>query len=670
MKSIKGKLTLATCLSCLICLIITAIISYAMSSVMLQEKESEKAVLQAENGAEKIDKWLYGYATYLEMAAATMEAEKLTDFDQAVEYLEKLLNDYNEDGILYDIYLTYADNRMASGSGYMPDGSVDFTQRDWYLNAMETDGIYYAASYKDADSGRFVITLSKKVVVDGQPIGVLSEDIFIDDVVEIVNQCKAEGNSYAMLIDQNTGVMVHPNEAYGYVNDEPVPISDLEGNPYVQLAESFGKEADATAKTIWVDDYDGIKRGMFIGEVESCGWYVVIALDHSVVSQDTTAMLSGFAAALVVSLMVGVIVISLVTKRVAAPISKLERIVTANDLSEEIHVNSKDEVGRLAAGFNQMMANLRGLLMTSEEASGNIQDSAGRLKSITEELVDDAYQVRQKMSDIHGMMENQSAGVLDSREKLKGMQEEIERFEDRFRQMNELVTTANNELQQNIEIVNELGNATAANLNNMNVLQAHVAVLEQKSNDITDIISTITSISSKTNLLALNASIEAARAGEAGKGFAVVAEEIRQLSEQTRNATENIKVLVLEIQQQIGDRVGEIQRYGTVFQSNMEVAQQVQNEFSAIERFIENMGRTNQIMTEALQAFVDAKEAMSESFGIIDSNTDSCMQYSKEALEVAQKQAKESDMLKEWSWNLQLQAKELKDKTDNFKKSQ
>ena len=75
-------------------------------------------------------------------------------------------------------------------------------------------------------------------------------------------------------------------------------------------------------------------------------------------------------------------------------------------------------------------------------------------------------------------------------------------------------------------------------------------------------------------------------------------------------------------------------------------------------------------MTEALQAFVDAKEAMSESFGIIDSNTDSCMQYSKEALEVAQKQAKESDMLKEWSWNLQLQAKELKDKTDNFKKSQ
>lgn len=669
MKSLKGKLTLATCISCLVCLIITAVISYATASVKLQEKECEKAVLQAENGAAEIDEWLYGYATYLEMAAATMEAENLTDFDAAAAYLETLLTDYNEDGILYDIYLTYEDNRMAAGSGYIPDGSVDFTQRDWYLRAMETEGVYYAASYRDADSGRFVITLSKKVMVNGTPIGVLSEDIFIDDVVEIVNQCKAEGNSYAMLIDQNTGVMVHPNEAYGYVDDEPVPISELEGNPYAKLTENLGKEDDLASDTIWVDDYDGVTRGMFIGEVENCGWYVVIALDRSVVSKDTAAMLQGFVAALIVSLIAGIIIISLVTRRVVAPISKLEKIVTANDLSEEIRVNSQDEVGRLAGGFNQMMINLRGLLLTSEEASGMIQDSAGRLKSITEELVDDAYQVRQKMSDIHGMMETQSSDVLDSRQKLLGMQAEIEKFEEHFRQMNELVITANNGLQQSIETVNELGSATAANLDNMNLLQTNVAVLEQKSNDITNIISTITSISSKTNLLALNASIEAARAGEAGKGFAVVAEEIRQLSEQTKNATENIKALVMEIQQQIGDRVEEIQNYGSVFQSNMEVAKQVQEEFFAIERFVENMGKTNQTMTEALQAFVDAKEAMSASFGMIDSNTDSCMQYSKEALEVSTKQAKESDMLKEWSQNLQLQAKELKDKTDNFKKN-
>lgn len=668
MKSLKGKLTAATCISCLFCLIITAVISYSTASGRMQEKESEKAELLAQNSAGEIDKWLHGYAVYLEMAAAALEAEEITSLEPAAKYLTKLLNDYNEDNVLYDIYLTYSNNEMASGSGYVPDGTVDFTKRDWYQGAMNTDGVYYAASYKDADSGRYVITLSCKVKAGGEVIGVLSEDIFIDEVVNIVDQCKVTEESYAMLIDQNEGLMVHPNEAYGYVNDEPVPIADLEENPYAQLSGFLSDEDGADA--LWVNDYDGAERGLFIGKVQSCGWYVVIALDKSVFYHDTLPMMLGFGGALVVSLLAGAIIISLVARRVAAPITKLEMAVASNDLTAEIEVVSKDEVGRLSEGFNKMIKNLSGLLKTSEEAVDSIKTSAGSLKRITGSLVDGAYQVKQKMEDIYTTMESQSESVSDSHEKLQGMEEEIERFKERFQNMYQLVVAANDDLRQNMEIVDALGRATETNMENMNVLQSNVAVLEQKSNDITDIISTITSISSQTNLLALNASIEAARAGEAGKGFAVVAEEIRQLSEQTKKATEDIKALVMEIQHQIGDRVMEIQEYGGVFKSNMEVARQVQEEFGSVGTFIENMGRTNEAMTEALQAFVDAQEAMSKSFGVINKNTEYCMQYSKEALGVSEEQAKTSEQLKEWSWNLQLQAKELQDKTDNFKKDQ
>ncbi len=665
MNSLKGKLTIATCISCMFCLLITAVISYSTASGRLQEKESQKAELLAQNSAEEIDKWLYGYATYLEMAAATLEAQGITDFQSAAEYLTTLLNEYNEDDVLYDIYLTYTNNEMAAGSGYIPDGTVDFTKRDWYQGAMNKDGVYYAASYKDADSGRYVITLSCKVSADGKAVGVLSEDIFIDDVVEIVNQCQVKGDSYAMLIDQNEGVMVHPNEAYGYVDDEPAALADLEGNPYGQLSERLKGAEDS--ETLWVHDYDGVTRGLFTGKVASCDWYVVIALDKGILSQDTLPMMGGFGIALIVSLIAGIIIISLVTRRVVAPITKLEKAVASNDLNAEINVTTHDEVGRLADGFNSMIKNLKGLLETSDEAVNSIKTSAGQLKGITESLVDGAYQVNQKMGNIYAAMESQSESVSVSNEKLSGMEEEIERFKERFRNMNELVVAANDDLQQNMTVVAALGKATADNMENMNVLQSNVAVLEQKSNDITNIISTITSISGQTNLLALNASIEAARAGEAGKGFAVVADEIRQLSEQTKTATEDIKALVMEIQQQVGDRVLEIQEYGSVFKSNVDVAKQVQEEFRSVETFIGNMGEANEAMTEALQAFVDAQKAMSSSFVMIDKNTESCMKYSREALGVSEEQEKTSEQLKEWSWNLQLQAKELKDKTDNFK---
>ena len=589
--------------------------------------------------------------------------------ENIAQYLQELLQNQNEDGIIYDIYFTSEDNRMTAGSGYEADGSVDFTKRGWYLAAKEKDGVHYESPYKDADSGRYVITLSKKVEWDGKVVGVLAEDIFIDQVVEIVNKCELEGNSYAMLVDQNDGLMVHPNEKYGYVDDEPVRLNDLAGNPYKKLSEKL--EADGKkVQNIWLKDYDGVTRGFFVGKVKSCDWHVVIALEKEVLYQDVNSMLQGFVIAMAISLVVGIVIITIMTKKIVDPIRHLEHTVTSNDLNESIQVESKDEVGRLAKGFNKMLGNLRGLLSTSEEAAGNIEESSMQLQNITDTIVQGAKRVKQEMENINDTMNVQYENVHQSEEVLSNFEREISRFEGQFSDMGSTIVLANAKLTENIEVVEKLGSATMANMENINTLQESVKVLEQKSENITNIISTITGISGQTNLLALNASIEAARAGEAGKGFAVVADEIRQLSEQTKDATEEIRDLVTEIQERIEKTVSRIQEYGQSFRVNAEIATQVQEAFSAIESAIKTLGEMNTDMSEELQAFTNAQNAIRTSFDSVDANTSSCVENTRAALKVSKEQAQVTGDLAQWAKQLQEQADELKEKTQNFKKVQ
>ena len=669
MKSLKRKLRVVTCIICIVCLGITAAISYNIASSKMSQKEEKKAELSAEKNAQEIETWLNGYATYLEVTAGTMEAQKMAEPENIAQYLQELLQNQNEDGIIYDIYFTSEDNRMTAGSGYEADGSVDFTKRGWYLAAKEKDGVHYESPYKDADSGRYVITLSKKVEWDGKVVGVLAEDIFIDQVVEIVNKCEVEGNSYAMLVDQNDGLMVHPNEKYGYVDDEPVRLNDLAGNPYKKLSEKL--EADGKkAQNIWLKDYDGVTRGFFVGKVKSCDWHVVIALEKEVLYQDVNSMLQGFVIAMAISLVVGIVIITIITKKIVDPIRHLERTVTSNDLNESIQVESKDEVGRLAKGFNKMLGNLRGLLSTSEEAAGNIEESSMQLQNITDTIVQGAKRVKQEMENINDTMNVQYENVHQSEEVLSNFEREISRFEGQFSDMGSTIVLANAKLTENIEVVEKLGSATMANMENINTLQESVNVLEQKSENITNIISTITGISGQTNLLALNASIEAARAGEAGKGFAVVADEIRQLSEQTKDATEEIRDLVTEIQERIEKTVSRIQEYGQSFRVNAEIATQVQEAFSAIESAIKTLGEMNTDMSEELQAFTNAQNAIRTSFDSIDANTSSCVENTRAALKVSKEQAQVTGDLAQWAKQLQEQADELKEKTQNFKKVQ
>jgi len=189
---------------------------------------------------------------------------------------------------------------------------------------------------------------------------------------------------------------------------------------------------------------------------------VAIALEKNVLYQDTYSMLRGFGVAAAASLVIGVIIIALITRKVVGPITVLEKCVTSKNFAENVAVTTKDEIGRLAGGFNELMQSLRGVLETSEEASQRIEDSSERIKEVMESIVNGSGQVEQSMGNIHNTLTEQYRRVNGSREELTHLDGRIQNYKTKFAEMAQTVETVNQKLAENIGHVHALEQTTAS----------------------------------------------------------------------------------------------------------------------------------------------------------------------------------------------------------------
>lgn len=663
MKGIKRKLVITTCLVVLLCLSVTAVISYLVSSQKMRQESETRFQLLAAKTADEIDAWLSAQAQLVINQKQAIEINGNYDPKFLRDYLSPIVNDYNEDKFIYDLYFTNTDNIMSAGSGYEADGTVDFRERSWYVGACETDGLYYSAPYLDADSGKIVITISTQIYSGSSLKGVLAADIFVDTLVTIVEGEDTPDNSYVFLVDHDKGVVTHPNESFGYVEDEPVALSNLPDNPYQALEQKIDQPDE---KAVILTDYDDVKRDFFITQVKSCGWYAIAAVSDDVLDSTTRSLLRGLLLAFFISLVLGALIIGFMAGNITNPITRLSKKIASGDVSEDIAVYGKDEVGELTAGFNDLLGKLRALLAISTGASENIDGFSQQLHTFTDNIATGTNQLNESIKQISDSMQTQYEGVCSGTRQLTAFDENIETFNCRFSEMGELVRQTTATLEQSSEAAKSLETSSIETKETMDYIFEDVKDLKTISGHITEIVSTITSISEQTNLLALNASIEAARAGEAGKGFAVVADEIRTLSEQTSEATKNISELIMNIRQRIDDTVKSIQQSTELFTKNNEDSRKVVAVFGEMRENIETIGQTNESLAQDMSGFITSKEQIDASFGVINNNVNDCMSYTEEAKVVTGQQVDIMQDLIRHSDELQQLAGSLKDSTESF----
>ena len=283
-----------------------SLISYRRAKNSMFSQLEKNNSVAAEKYAQELTAWVNTHAKILDTMAADIEVSGVYKHGYGAfhQYLMDSCDILNQDGYIYDIYFTYPDNTMACASDFVADGSVDYVHdRDWYTEAARTKELYYSIPYMDSDTKMPIVTISKAVYKDGELQGVLAADIFVDTLVNIINEAEVEKDSYAFLVDRNMGMIVHPNEAYDF-DDKPKGIMQVTGSPYEDVLTNIRK---GSSETVYVKDYDGVTRGIVVAKMENTGWYVGIATSKAELMESVTDLMKGFLIATGIAVVIGIV---------------------------------------------------------------------------------------------------------------------------------------------------------------------------------------------------------------------------------------------------------------------------------------------------------------------------------------------------------------------------
>ncbi|HEX4131815.1 MAG TPA: CHASE3 domain-containing protein [Pirellulales bacterium] len=235
----------------------------------------------------------------------------------------------------------------------------------------------------------------------------------------------------------------------------------------------------------------------------------------------------------------------LIARSIVNPLSKVveiaQKIAEGNLTAEKLTYAGKDELGHLAAVFNQMLDGLKDLATQTVSVTGNINNAAAEIMASTQQQAASTKEQATAIQQITSTMAETSRSGSE--------------IIDRAKQVATAAEAASATSKSGIQAVQNTNATMQAIREQVEEVAENIVALSEKAQAVGEIIATVNEIAEQSNLLALNATIEAVSAGSEGSRFSVVANEMKNLADQAKECTVQVRAILGEIQKGINTSV-------------------------------------------------------------------------------------------------------------------